>query len=70
MPFGLGARGLETGDQVFAIVGCSTPLILRPIKDFYLVIGNSKVISFPDGIFLRGNLEMFPPRIFIDITLR
>jgi hypothetical protein len=70
VPFGLGTSGLESGDQVFAVVGCRTPLILRPIKDFHLVIGNSKVFSFADGIYLQGNVERFPPMIFKDITLR
>ncbi|PQE22784.1 hypothetical protein CJF31_00001753 [Rutstroemia sp. NJR-2017a BVV2] len=70
VPFGLGTSGLQTGDQVFAVVGCSTPLILRPIKDFHIVIGNSKIFSFAHGNILQGNLQMFPPSIFIDITLR
>ncbi|EPE36532.1 hypothetical protein GLAREA_08695 [Glarea lozoyensis ATCC 20868] len=70
VPFGLGTEGLKIGDQVFAVVGCSTPLILRPVGDFHTVVGNAKMFLFVDGIFLQSNLAMFPPGIFLDITLR
>jgi hypothetical protein len=70
VPFGLGTEGLKIGDQVFAVVGCSTPLILRPVGDFHIVVGNAKMFLFANGIFLQDNLARFPPGIFVDITIR
>ncbi|KAF2005594.1 HET-domain-containing protein [Amniculicola lignicola CBS 123094] len=70
VPFGLGTEGLKPGDQVFAVVGCSTPLVLRPIGDFHIVVGNSKMFLFVNGILLQEHLSMLQPRIFVDITLR
>lgn len=52
VPFGLGTESLKIGDQVFAVVGCSTPLILRPVGHFHMVRRKRQGISVCGRHFL------------------
>jgi hypothetical protein len=70
VPFGLGTEGLKIGDQVFAVVGCSTPFIFRPVGDFHIVVGNAKMFPFANCVSFQDNLARFPRGIFVVMTLR
>ncbi|KAL7623190.1 hypothetical protein AAE478_006871 [Parahypoxylon ruwenzoriense] len=40
---GLGPRGVQQGDLVCVLFGCQQPLVLRPVEDYYLVVGSCYV---------------------------
>ena len=40
---GLGPKGVQQGDLVCILFGCQQPLVLRPVEDYYLVVGSCYV---------------------------
>ena len=70
IPFGVGIPGVEPGDKVFTIIGCSMALVLRPFKSYYVVIGKAWMFGFRDGISLQNNPELVPEDVVEDIVLR
>jgi hypothetical protein len=70
IPFGVGIPGVEPGDKVFTIIGCSMALVLRPFKSYYVVVGKAWMFGFRDGISLQNNPELVPEDVVEDIVLR
>jgi len=70
IPFGVGIPGVEPGDKVFTIIGCSMALVLRPFKSYYVVVGKAWMFGFRDGISLRNNPGLVPEDVVEDIVLR
>jgi hypothetical protein len=70
IPFGLGTPDVKTGDLVYAIIGCSLALVLRRVGSYFLVIGNSRVFGFWNGISLQNIPELAPSAVVEDIILR
>ncbi|OIW25301.1 hypothetical protein CONLIGDRAFT_656948 [Coniochaeta ligniaria NRRL 30616] len=54
---GLGPDGVESGDVICVLLGCSCPVVLRPLpNDRYLLVGNAFVYGLHDAIPLLGPL--------------
>jgi len=70
IPFGVGIPGVEPGDKVFTIIGCSMALVLRPFDSYYVVIGKAWMFGFRDGISLQNNAELVPKDVVVHIVLR
>jgi hypothetical protein len=47
----------QEGDQVWIIFGCSTPMLLRPSQDGFLVVGDVYLDGFMDGKAVEGTKE-------------
>jgi hypothetical protein len=55
--FGLGPDTASPGDRICVILGCDTPLALRPLSDgTFVVVGDSYVNNLMDGEALLGPL--------------
>jgi hypothetical protein len=39
----------EVGDVICVLFGCDTPLVLRPVNDYYILIGECYVYGLMDG---------------------
>ncbi|KAF2644924.1 HET-domain-containing protein [Massarina eburnea CBS 473.64] len=54
--FGLAPRTARAGDEVFVLLGCSVPVILRPVEntDFFEVVGECYVEGYADGEAVMG----------------
>lgn len=70
IPFGVGIPGVEPGDKVFTIIGCSMALVLRPFGGYYVVIGKAWVFGFRDGISLQNDVALIPEDSIMGIVLR
>jgi hypothetical protein len=57
IPFGFGTSELKVGDQVYLILGCSVPLILRKVGEQYMVVGNTSVFGLSSGHDLENKLR-------------
>lgn len=54
---GLGPSSIKSGDQACVVLGCRSPLILRPNDDrSYIVVGECYIDGFMDGKALLGTL--------------
>ena len=51
---GLVPQLTEVGDIICALFGCDTPLVLRPINDHYILIGECYVHGLMDGELVDG----------------
>lgn len=49
LTYGLGPIDLEAGDKVCVLLGCSVPVILRPVQGSYVFLGNAFVPILRDG---------------------
>jgi hypothetical protein len=47
--FGLGYGGVEQGDKVCVLFGCPSPMILRKIDSYFVVVGHACVVGLMDG---------------------
>jgi hypothetical protein len=45
----LGTGAADPGDLICVLLGCSTPIILRKVKDYYLYIGDVYVDGYMYG---------------------
>jgi hypothetical protein len=58
--FGLGPNTMQTGDEIWIVLGCNVPLVLRPIKATqrlaYKVIGPAHVSGLMHGQMFLGPL--------------
>ena len=52
--FGVGPLGMQVDDIVCVIWGCDTPVVLRRMEDYYMLIGNCFVLGLMDGEVRRG----------------
>jgi hypothetical protein len=48
--YGLGPINLEVGDKVCVLLGCSFPVVLRPVEGYYTFLGNAFVPILRDGV--------------------
>ena len=42
-------KEMKVGDKIAIIFGCSTPLVIRPVGDKFMVVGEAYVQGFMDG---------------------
>ncbi|KAM7185483.1 hypothetical protein V8F33_012370 [Rhypophila sp. PSN 637] len=54
MNIGLCPKEAEKGDVVCVILGCSVPIVLRPVDDHFVVVGEALVLDFMQGEALEG----------------
>ncbi|KAM7213629.1 Heterokaryon incompatibility protein (HET) domain containing protein, partial [Rhypophila decipiens] len=54
MNIGLCPKEAEKGDVVCVILGCSAPIVLRPVDDHFVVVGAALVLDFMQGEALEG----------------
>jgi hypothetical protein len=52
--YGLGPSDLARGDKVCVLQGCSVPVILRPVDDHHILIGEAKVPGIMNGEAVKG----------------
>ncbi|KAM0546750.1 hypothetical protein ACHAPJ_010678 [Fusarium lateritium] len=51
---GLGPSGIQPKDKVVMLSGCQVPLVLRPINDYWVLIGEAKVSGLIDDENVQG----------------
>lgn len=54
---GLGPNPCQPGDQVVIILGCATPLVLRPVNSHYELVGECYVHGIMHGEAMRDSLR-------------
>jgi hypothetical protein len=47
--FGLGPDGLQSGDVVVVLYGCSVPVVLRAVEQQYKLVGECYIHGLMDG---------------------
>ncbi|KAG9228606.1 heterokaryon incompatibility protein-domain-containing protein [Amylocarpus encephaloides] len=47
--FGVGPMGMQSKDIVSVIWGCDTPVVLRKVEDYYVLVGPCFVLGLMDG---------------------
>ncbi|RGP81433.1 hypothetical protein FLONG3_578 [Fusarium longipes] len=57
---GLGPKGVQEGDVICVLFGCSQVLMLRPVDDYYLVVGS----CFIDGISGKSQFSLLNSEAF------
>lgn len=63
---GLVPLDTRQSDILCILTGCSTPMVLRPVEDYYVVIGEAYVQGFRAGDALDAAVEnRTKPQLFI-----
>ncbi|KAE9373784.1 hypothetical protein N431DRAFT_407479 [Stipitochalara longipes BDJ] len=64
---GLAPQVAEVGDEVWVILGCNVPMLLRKCDDYYMLVGECFVYGIMEGEQTKDLLASGPPK---KITLR
>jgi len=58
---GLAPQPAEVGDEVWILLGCEVPMLLRKCDDYYILVGECFVVGMMEGEQTKDLLASGPP---------